>query len=72
MESVIQNRTRPPLPPLPTSTVLDLSLTDVQGGQPVALFPVVVAGEFVTLQALLAVVLDAGGSTASALAVEDL
>ena len=37
-----------------------------------ALFVVVVAGEFVTLQALLAVVLDAGGGVAPALAVEDL
>ena len=37
-----------------------------------ALFVVVVAGEFVTLQALLAVVLDAGGGVAPAFAVEDL
>ena len=36
------------------------------------MFPVVVAGEFVTLQALLAVVLDAGGCSAAACAVEDL
>ena len=33
---------------------------------------VVVAGEFVTLQALLAVVLDAGCGVAAALAMEDL
>ena len=38
----------------------------------VALFPVMVTGEFVTLQALLAVVLDAGGCSAAAFAVEDL
>ena len=39
-----------------------------------ALFVVVVAGEFVTLPALLAVVLDAGGraAAAAAFAVEDL
>ena len=54
------------------STVLDLPLADVQWGQFVALFPVVDAGKFVTSQALLAVVLDAGRSTASALAMEDL
>ena len=54
------------------STVLDLPFADVQGGRLVALFPVVVAGEFVTLQALLTFVLDAGRSTASARAVEDL
>ena len=38
----------------------------------VALFPVRVTCEFVTLQALLAVVLDAGWCSAAAFAVEDL
>ena len=53
----------------PTSTVLDLPLAEVEWHHLVALFPVIVAGEFVTSQALLAVVLDAGRSTASARAV---
>ena len=55
-----------------TSTVSDLSFVDVEWRQHVAFFVVVVTGEFVTLQASLAVVLDAGGCGAAALAVEDL
>jgi len=54
------------------STVSDLSFVDVEWRQHVAFFVVVVTGEFVTLQASLAVVLDAGGCGAAALAVEDL
>ena len=54
------------------STVLHLSFADVEWHQLVALFPVMVTGEFVTSQALLAVVLDAGCCSAAAFAVEDL
>ena len=55
-----------------TSTVLDLSFTDVQWREFVVLFPVIKASEFVTPQACLAFGLDAGRSIASARAVEDL
>ena len=49
-----------------------MAFAGVRGDELVGLFPVEVAGEFVTLRAPLAVVLDAGGRIASARAMEDL